>query len=171
VLEQRLPVHFSEIAMSKENGSGWTAHAENGVIYMRLEGALTRAVVDATRRLQVAALAQRPSGIGILLDVGTSPTLPPAEVREYAASVMAKYPDGVLAHATILSGRGFLASATRSALTGIFLLGRNAYPRTVVATPVEGIRFLRGHLGKDPPDESGMLRTFLALPELEPPGA
>jgi hypothetical protein len=151
--------------MGIDGGSDWSAKAESGVIYMRLSGPLTRAVVDATRRLQLEALRQRSSGIGIILDVGESPSLPSAEVRTYATNMAAKYPEGILAHTTVLSGHGFLASAIRSALTGIFMLARSPYPRSVVASPVDGIRFVRARLGPSAPEEGEMLRMFWALPQ------
>lgn len=150
--------------MIDEAGPGWVGVARDGVIYMRMRGTLVREVVDATRRLHVAALRQRPTGCAILFDAGSSPSLPPWEVRQYAASMVARYPEGIRAHATILAGSGFFGAAIRSAITGIFMMARNPYPRTVVGTPLEAVRYLREHMLPHAVDEDVMLREYWALP-------
>jgi hypothetical protein len=147
-----------------EGGPGWAAVARDGVIYMRVRGVFTREIVDATRRLHVVALRQRPAGCGILFDAGTSLSLPPADVRDYAAKMAARYPDGIKAHVTVLSGTGFFGAAIRSAITGIFLVARNPYPRTVVGTVPEAIHYLRDHMAPNAIDEGTMMQAFWALP-------
>jgi hypothetical protein len=150
--------------MSDESGPGWVGVARDGVIYMRVRGTFVREIVDATRRLHIAAVKQRPAGCGILFDAGTSLSLPPAEVRQYAATMAARYPDGIRAHVTVLQGSGFFGAAIRSAITGIFMIARNPYPRAVVGTPVEAVHYLREHMGPKPVDEDVMLKAFWALP-------
>lgn len=136
--------------VNDERGPGWIAYAREGVIYMRLRGELTRDVVDATRRLHVVALAQRPAGCGILLDVGSTLTLPPAEVRSYAATVAGRHPEGIVGHVTLFQGGGFFGATVRSALTGIFMIARSPYPRAVVATAPEATQFLRDRMAPAP---------------------
>ncbi len=143
-----------------ERGADWAAQARDGVVYMRLDGMLTEAIVDATRRLQVLALRQRPDGIGIVLDIGESPQLPPADVRDYATKMAARFPQGIVVHVTVLGGEGFRASALRSALTGIFLFARSPYRRLVVDTPAEAIRLVRTHLGAGAPPPGSMMSAF-----------
>ncbi len=41
-------------------GTGWIAVTRGPIAYMRTYGALTREAIDATRRLQLEALANRP---------------------------------------------------------------------------------------------------------------
>lgn len=154
--------------MSDEGGPGWVGVARDGVIYMRVRGSFEREIVDATRRLHLAALAQRPAGIGILFDAGARLSLPPAEVREYAAEMAARYSDGIKAHVTLLSGGGFFGAAIRSAITGIFMIAHNPYPRTVVATPREAVRYLQSHMGPSPIAEEKMLAAYFALPDEVP---
>ena len=150
--------------MSDEGGPGWVGVARDGVIYMRVRGVFTREIVDATRRLHIVAVRQRPAGCGILFDAGTSLSLPPSEVREYAAMMAAKFPDGICAHVTLLQGTGFFGAAIRSAITGIFMLARSPYPRAVVGTPPEAVHYLREQMSPSPVDESAMLQAFWALP-------
>jgi hypothetical protein len=157
--------------MAEERGADWIAVAKDGVIFMRVYGQLTNQVVDATRRMQVAALKQRPSGCVILLDVGEQPSLPSAEVRQYAASMAARYPEGILAHTTIFQGKGFFAAAIRSALTGIFMVARSPYPRSVVSSPLEGVQYVRGYMGPGAPDEQTLLKNFWAVPTPSIPAA
>ena len=148
-----------------ERGPAWAANAKDGVVYMRIEGMLTKQVVDATRRLQIEALRQRPKGIGIILDLGERPSLPSGEVRDYATRMAARYPEGILAHVTILGGEGFVASALRSALTGIFLVARSPYPRAVVGSASEAAQAARMHLGTSAPDAASMIRALGELRE------
>lgn len=150
--------------MNEESGPGWVAFARDGIIYMRLRGMLTREVVDATRRLHVVALAQRAAGCGILLDVGTSLLLPPAEVRDYAAKVAGRHPEGICGHVTLFQGGGFFGATVRSALTGVFMLARSPYPRAVVGTAPEAVRFLRERMSPSAVEESAMLKAFWSLP-------
>lgn len=150
--------------MGHQEGRNWSALVRDGVVYMRLSGVLTREVVDVTRKLQLEGLAQRPSGVAILVDLGEAPALPPAEERRYATEMAARYPDGIVAHASIFRGSGFLAATIRSALTGIFMVARSPYPRSVVADAREGVRFLRPHLGVDASAEESMLRAFESFP-------
>jgi hypothetical protein len=149
--------------MSDEGGAGWVGVAREGVIYMRVRGHFEREIVDATHRLHQLALAQRPAGIGILFEAGRKLSIPPVEVRDYAAEMAARYTEGIRAHVTLLSGGGFFGSAIRSAISGVFMIANNPYPRTVVATPHEAVRYLRGHMTPDPVDESAMLTAFQAL--------
>jgi hypothetical protein len=149
--------------MTELRGPGWVTTAKDGVIYMRMHGMLTRAVVDATRAMQIEALAQRPSGVGILLEVAEEPMLPPAEVRNYASEVMREHPEGICGHVTIMPGKGFFAAAARAALHGIFMVARSTYPRSVVTTPLDGVRSLRARMGAAAPDEQAMLNVFWSL--------
>jgi len=153
--------------LTEESGPGWSAFSREGVIYMRVRGAFTREIVDATRRLHLVALRQRPTGCGILFDAGTTIALPAADVRAYAGQMAARYPEGIKAHVTLLTGSGFLGAAIRSAITGVFLIARNPYPRTVVGTAQEAVRYLREHMEPDAVDESAMLRALWGLPQVE----
>lgn len=152
--------------MSDEAGPGWAGVARDGVIYLRFRGTFVREIVDATRRLQLEALRQRPTGCGILFDAGEAPRLPPQEVRDYAAVMAARHPEGIRAQVTILHGVGFFDGAVRNAIAAVFLVAHNPYPRTVVGTPAEAVRYLRKHMRPDPVDEREMLRAFDALPAL-----
>ena len=116
---------------------------------MRIHGALTREAVDATRRLQLEGLANRPAGMGFLLDASGEVVLPSADVRGYAAQMAAKHSDGLAVHVTILEETGFRASALRSALTGIFFLARSPYPRHVVGDLENAHDRLTAVLGDD----------------------
>jgi hypothetical protein len=141
--------------------------AREGVVYMRVRGVFQREIIDATHRLHMLALSQRPAGIGILFDAGANLSLPPAEVREYAATMAARYSEGIRAHVTLLSGGGFFGAAIRSAITGVFMIAHNPYPRTVVATPLEAVRYLRNHMEPKAIDEEKMLSAYWAMPTPE----
>ena len=132
-------------------GIGWVAMARGPIAYMRITGPLTRDAVDATRRVQLEALAVRPSGMAFLLDASGDVSLPPADVRDYAAEMAAKHPAGMLVHVTLMPGDGFRKSALRGALTGIFVLARSPYPRFVVADVDEAHERIRRALGEDAP--------------------
>jgi hypothetical protein len=149
--------------MTELRGPRWVTTAKDGVIYMRMHGLLTRAVVDATRAMHIEALRQRPNGVGILLEVAEQPMLPPADVRDYASQVVREHPEGIRGHCTIMPGTGFFAAASRAALTGIFMMAQSPYPRAIVKTPLDGVRYLRMRLGASAPDEQAMLNAFWSL--------
>lgn len=146
-----------------QRGEGWIAETRGPIAYMRIRGALTREAVDATRRLQLEALANRPSGMGFVLDASGDVALPSADVRAYAAEMAAKYPDGLAVHVTLLEESGFRASALRSALTGIFFLARSPYPRHVVSDVVTARDRLASVLGADAPSLESMRAEVEAL--------
>lgn len=131
---------------------------------MRIDGALTRDAVDATRRAQLEALAARPAGMAFLLDVSSDDVvLPSADVRAYAAEMAAKHAAGMQVHVTLLPGSGFRAAALRSALTGIFFLARSPYPRVIVASEEDALTRIERHLGADAPPLSSVREALVAL--------
>lgn len=146
-----------------QRGQGWVAFTRGPVAYMRIHGALTREAVDATRRLQLEALASRQAGMGFLLDASGDVVLPSADVRRYAAEMAAKHSDGLAVHVTILEETGFRASALRSALTGIFFLARTPYPRHVVGDVESARDRLASVLGYDAPSVESMRGELDAL--------
>lgn len=131
---------------------------------MRFGADLTRAAIDATRDLQVTALAQRPTGIGIILVIDGVPNLPSSGLRAYAAKMAAQYSEGVLAHATVMTGEGFTMSALRSALTGIFIMARSPYPRAVVGDVEAAMEFMGKHLKGAIPATGDVARIAKSLP-------
>lgn len=143
---------------------GCSGVVSEGVVFMRMGSELTRPVVDATRKLQLAALAERPSGIGIVLLLDGLPALPNGDVRGYAAKMASQHSDGILAHATVIRGEGFGISAVRSALTGIFMVAKSPYPRTVVGDVDAAVDFIRKHLKGTAPAKAALLRVAAGVP-------
>lgn len=91
----------------------------------------TKEGLDAAVRCKREALAANPDGVVVLnLLFGDSP-LPSAEVRDYAEQKQSEDLDGVLAHATVVTGEGFRPGAMRGMLAGLYLVSRSPFPRKV----------------------------------------
>lgn len=153
----------SQRAMYEERGEDWVAVACEGVVYMRLHGVMRRDIVDASRRLHDVALEQRKAGIGFMLDLGESVSLPSRDDMRYAVDMLARYQDGILVHATVFSSQGLVATAIRSTLNGMFTLARSPYARAILGSHEECVRFVRTRLGLLAPDEKAMLDTLQSL--------
>jgi len=83
--------------------------------------------------------AQNPGGIVVLNIVPGDRPLPSAEVRDYAAQKQGEDLDGVLAHATVVTGAGFRPGTLRSMLAGLYLVSRSPFPRKVFSTVDEAV--------------------------------
>lgn len=91
----------------------------------------TKEGLDSAVRCKREALAANPDGVVVLnLLLGDKP-LPSAEVRDYAEQKQSEDLEGVLAHATVVTGEGFRAGALRSILAGLYLVSRSPFPRKV----------------------------------------
>jgi hypothetical protein len=156
--------HRNTGAIEEERGPDWTACARDGVVYIRMGGTLSRGVVDVTRRLHQVALRQRPEGVGIICDLVGKPSLPPADVRDYATREAANHPGGICGHVTILRGEGFFGAMIRSVITGMFLIAKSPYKRTIVSTPDEAFEFVRKQMGPPLVNKIAIARTFHELP-------
>ena len=64
----------------------------------------------------------------------------PREVRDESAALTAEFPS--LAAATVIEGSGFRAAATRTAVSGMFLISRPTYPHKVFASLTESARWV-----------------------------
>jgi hypothetical protein len=64
----------------------------------------------------------------------------PREVRDESAALTAEFHS--LAAATVIEGSGFRAAATRTAVSGMFLISRPAYPHKVFASLIESARWV-----------------------------
>ena len=64
----------------------------------------------------------------------------PKEVRDESAALTAEFQS--LAAATVIEGSGFRAAATRTAVSGMFLISRPSYPHKVFASLSEGARWV-----------------------------
>jgi hypothetical protein len=78
--------------------------------------------------------AQNPGGIVVLNIVPGERPLPSGEVRDHAARKQGEDLDGVLAHATVVTGAGFRPGTLRSMLAGLYLVSRSPFPRKVFST-------------------------------------
>jgi hypothetical protein len=93
------------------------------------------------------ALARRHRGkIGALDLVSSDAPMPSAELRAQAAKLTQASSERVAAGASVVVGEGFKASAVRSVLTAVTLLGSGA-PRRTFAQPGPALEWLAKQLG------------------------
>ena len=99
-----------------------------------------------------ATLARRVRGtIGALDVVRSDAPLPDAALRAEAAQLARAAGDRVAAAANVVVGEGFTASAIRSVLTAMTVIGGGA-PRRTFAQPAPAVDWLAMQLGVPPRD-------------------
>lgn len=86
--------------------------------------------------------ALHPQGAGLVTVVELGAPLPPADVRQAIANLLASFAPVVKASALVHEGEGFRAAAVRGVVTGLTMLATVPYPHKVFATVEEGGRWM-----------------------------
>ena len=136
---------------------------------MRCFGDVTPEDIKATLRGHEAIVAYRPEGGGSIVAIDPAATFPSDATRRAALEVTRKTDPKTVAHALIVLGDGFWASAMRGVMTTIWSLNAANHPRKVVRREEEGVDWTIAAVGESGPKYRYLL--LAALTELRPPAA
>jgi hypothetical protein len=105
--------------------------ASRGLVYvLDWRDTVTSEGLDASVRGKREALKESPAGVAVL-NLMRPFGIPSPQIRDYAEKKQNEDIAGVLCHATVIDGGGFWASAMRSTLAGLYLVGKSPFPRRV----------------------------------------
>lgn len=90
--------------------------------------------------------AQRGRRLGVLSVSEPGITLPPGEVRRYAAELNADVESIVAVSATVVAGGGFWLSAALSMVNTVLLIGATKRPNRIYRELDQGVDWIAGHL-------------------------
>jgi len=91
-------------------------------------GDLTSEGVAKLAELTSGRLQECPEGVASIHWVDAGVSLPSAQVRSRLSEIIARYPGHIMSVGAVIESEGFVASALRSALTGIVLLAPKKIP-------------------------------------------
>jgi len=134
----------------------------DGFFLMRCFGDIRPEDINATLRGHEALVAYRPEGGGSIVAVDSTTTFPSEATRRTALDVTRKTGPLTLAHALIVLGDGFWASAMRGVMTTIWSLTSATHPRKVVRQEAEGVDWVIETVGESGPKYRQALLTALA---------
>jgi hypothetical protein len=157
-------------SMSRPSGKLVVHHRSQGVavatldafFLMRCFGDVTPDDIRATLRGHEALLAYRPEGGGSIVTVDPTATFPSEETRRTALDITRGTAPQTRAHALIILGDGFWASAMRGVMTTIWSLNAANHPRKVVRQEDEGVDWVIGTIGESVPKYRQLLLSSLA---------
>lgn len=86
--------------------------------------------------------AAHPRSAGLVTVVEVGAPLPPPDVRQAIANLLASFAPIVKASALVHEGEGFRAAAVRGVVTGLTMLATVPYPHRVFATVEDGARWM-----------------------------
>jgi hypothetical protein len=118
--------------------------------------------LEAARIVRAAArhlAAERPGAIATLIVVEQTASLPDREPRAELARMASDQAGRMVGAALVHEGEGFRAAAVRSAMVGMMLLARNAFPHEVVADFVQACAWLAKERRLDPGDIARLPRV------------
>ena len=131
------------------SGKGWLFAAYEDAYVLDWRTMVSVENLDASVEGARTLLVDFPDGIATINILHGAMKLPPPELRDYAQQKMLESPIGVRCHATALVERGFWASATRAAMTGLYMFQETPFPRRVFSEPREAITWSSSVLGHD----------------------
>jgi hypothetical protein len=142
---------------------------------MRCFGDVTPDDIRATLLGHEALLAYRPEGGGSIVAVDPTATFPSEATRRTALEITRTTGSKTLAHALIVHGDGFWASAMRGVMTTIWSLNFANRPRKVVRDDGEGVDWVVETVGESVPkyrqallSALGQLRAGVTIPPTAP---
>ena len=122
-------------------GSGYYFASWRQVYVLDWRDGVTRESLDASVRGKAIVLRDYPKGV-FVLNLMRTVAMPSAEIRAYAEKKQSEDVAGVLGHVTVIDAHGFMASAMRSTIAGLYLVARSPFPRKVYATPDEAVKWI-----------------------------
>jgi hypothetical protein len=131
-----------------DDGTGLRLTGHGPVFFVHFYGPPTTARMVLVENHQVEFTARHPRYAIVSVvepSVGVDMS---SEARQKARDVGDRFQNNVIASAYVILGTGFLAALARSVIAGVYLLRRQAHPYVVTKDPVEGARFVAGHLDK-----------------------
>jgi hypothetical protein len=142
--------------MSRPAGKLVVHHRSQGVavatldafFLMRCFGDVTPEDIRATLRGHEALIAYRAQGGASIVAVDPSATFPSEATRRTALEITRGTAPVTLAHALIILGDGFWASAMRGVMTTIWSLNAANHPRKVVRQEEEGVEWAIEAIGE-----------------------
>lgn len=107
----------------------------------------TDALFEAQRLGLASAVASAPGKVAFLCVVETTADPPDQKVRDASASMISSHGKNLAAVALVIEGSGFRAAVTRTVLSGIALVTRNAAPTRYFEGVAAASVWLGGHTG------------------------
>ena len=117
------------------------------VLVTLIAGPLRTAFLEEAHRVGRELGNEYPGGIGSLTLTTPNVELPDGAARSLTARMTKESNDWVKAGATVVTGRGFKASAARSVLTAITLVGSRKPPRKVFDDGPAAVDWLTAEVG------------------------
>jgi hypothetical protein len=124
------------------SGDGYYFAAWRQAYVLDWRSTVTFESLDAAVRGKRAVLADHPDGV-IVFNLLRPSELPSSKVRAYAEKKQSEDVAGVLSHVTVIDAEGFWASAMRSTLAGLYLVGKSPFPRKVFGSVDDGATWAR----------------------------
>ena len=115
--------------------------------------------VSETRRAASYMKLRHPSGYLALNVIRPNLAMPDGDTRRLAAQVTKETEADLRATAVVVPGRGFWASAARSAMTAIHVLHPVNFPRELFSELDDGCRFLGREAARDGAWSTGLVHA------------
>ena len=128
---------------------GYICATWRNVIINMCGDALTMDALAAGREAGAALEREFGPQIGVLTIISSEMRMPTDEVRAQAAADMEASRHRLEANATVVEGKGFRASAFRTAYATLLLFSKSTVPSKVAGTVEEGASFILEKLGVD----------------------
>ncbi len=107
----------------------------------------TEALFEAQRAGLASAVAREPGKVIFLCVVESTADAPDQKVRDASAAMISSHGKNLAAVACVIEGSGFRAAVTRTVLSGIALVARNAAPTRYFDTVSAASAWLGERLG------------------------
>ena len=126
-----------------------TVGTSGNLYVMHIHGRLTMDELQASYNAHLALIKIAPS-TGVLTIADENVPIPGADVRQASSRMMSELRPHLMAGATVVSGDGFWASASRSFLTAVYVVAKQPCPTKAFASIGDASGWLGAKIGLPP---------------------
>jgi hypothetical protein len=127
-----------------------TVGTSGNLYVMHIHGRLTMEELQASYVTHKELIASGAASTGVLTIADENVPIPGSDVRQASSRMMSELSPHLLAGATVVSGDGFWASASRSFLTAVYVVAKQPCPTKAFASIADASGWLGPRIGLPP---------------------